>query len=138
MKRPVQQTSEEREAAAARAQDSLRPPRLRLTKRGVAVVLTLALSAGVGAVAGAEAIDNNTKHVVGSVTETMPQGGDYISLAKKAVIDLGLNPDDYSATRIGQEVKGDSTPQPGQQVKFDEVQHLIGMSVEGTNLDANN
>lgn len=107
----------------------------------LATVAAVSLAAGVayGTAEGLKAIDNATKVTIDSVDETMPQGGDYISLAKQAVVDLGLNPDEFNAIRIGQEVTGDPTPQPGQSVTFDEVQHWYGATtVEGHTVDTDN
>jgi hypothetical protein len=104
---------------------------------GVAIVGS-AVALAVGTSEGFKAIDEATKHTVDSVTETMPKDGDYISLAKQAVIDLGLDPDNFNETRIGQEVTGDPTPQPGQPVTFDEVEHWYGTTVEGHTVDTDN
>jgi len=107
--------------------------RILIPLAGVALV-----AAALGAVEGLKAVDNATERTVASVTETMPNGGDYISLAKQAVIDLGLNPNDYNATRIGQEITGEPNPQPGQPVKFNEVQHWYGeIDVEGSAVNPN-
>lgn len=112
---------------------------MRITKRGVAVLLAVTLAGGYGAAEGLKTIDNATQHTVDSVTETMPNGGNYITLAKQAVIDLGLAPDQFNATRIGQEVKGNTIPQPGQQVTFNEVQHWYGeTTVDGSTPATNN
>jgi len=97
----------------------------------LAVVALVAAAAGT--IEGLKAIDTATVKTIHSVTETMPDGGNYISLAKQAVIDLGLNPNDYNTIRIGQEVTGSANPQPGEVVTFNEQQHWYGeISVDGS------
>jgi hypothetical protein len=89
--------------------------------------------------AGLRSLDEATQKTVDSNVQIMGQGEDYITLAERAVIALGLNPDSFSATEIGQNVQGDAMPQPNQQVTFDEVQHLFGTtSVEGHTVDTDN
>jgi hypothetical protein len=102
-------------------------------------LLGVAFGGAAAAGTGLRLIDEATQRTIDSVTETMGHDEDYITLAKRAVIGLGLSPDDYSETDIGNGVEGDATPQPGQQVTFDEVQHWYGAtSVEGHTEDTDN
>jgi len=81
-------------------------------------------AAGIGT--GFRMVDEATQQTVDSFTDTVGKDEDYITLARRAVIDLGLSPDEFNAVQIGQDVEGDATPQPGQQVTFDEVKHWYG------------
>lgn len=104
-------------------------------------IIAIASSAtlvGLGIGEGLQAIDKTTQTTTASVTETMPNGGNDIQLAKQAVIDLGLSPNDYSPTDIGQGVNAPANEQPGEAVKFDKVHHWYGIdTVEGSVVDNN-
>jgi len=89
-------------------------------------LLGIAFSTAAAVGNGLRIVDEATQKTVDSVTETMGQNEDYITLAKRAVISLGLSPDDYSETDIGNNVETDSNPKAGQQVTFDEVRHWYG------------